>query len=47
MSDVLLGLVISVIGICVTLLTIFILMLLIRLLNRLFPEKEISQEKNK
>ena len=45
MDNFTLGLVISVIGIIVTILTLYILMLVIGLLSKLYPYKEESEEK--
>ena len=45
MSELVLGLIISVIGIVVTILTLYILMLLIGLLSRLYPYKEKAEKK--
>ena len=44
MSNMELGLIITVVGIVVTLLTLYILMLVIRLLSRMFPYKEETKK---
>ena len=45
MNDLTIGFIISVIGILVTIITLYILMLIIRLLSKLFPYREQVEEK--
>ncbi len=46
MENIGLGLIITVIGMAVTFLTLYIITLIIRLLSRLFPFKEEPEQKN-